>query len=63
MRFDVVGLARPRTPRDDALRVGAKHGDGVNDGCNHVAEQQDQAWQDTLHVRIHGVPALRRTAS
>ena len=49
MRFDVVGLARPRTPRDDALRVGAKHGDSVNDGCNHVAEQQDQAWQDTQH--------------
>ena len=49
MRFDVVGLARPRTPRDDALRVGAKHGDSVNDGCNHVAQPQDQAWQDTLH--------------
>ena len=44
MRFDVVGLARLRTPRDDALRVGAKYGDNVNDGCNHVAEQQDQAW-------------------
>ena len=49
MRFDVVGFARLRAAGDDALRVGAEHGDSVDDGCNHVAEQQDQAWQDTLH--------------
>ena len=45
----MVGLARPTTPRDDALRVGAEHGDSFNDGCNHVAEQQNLAWQNTLH--------------
>ena len=50
MWFDMVGIARLRTPGDEALRGGAEHGDGIDDGRSNVAEHQDKSRQDALHV-------------
>jgi hypothetical protein len=31
------------------LGIGAEHGNGIGDGCAHVADEQNNARQSTLH--------------
>ena len=41
---------RLRTAWDEALVVGAEHGDGVFDFGEHIAEAHHETRQDALHI-------------
>ena len=42
-------FARLRSTRDEALRGSGEQGDGLSDGCAHVADEQHQTGQQALY--------------
>ena len=45
-----MSRTRLRSTRDEALRAGAKDGDGVDDSAAHIADEQHQTGQQAAHV-------------
>jgi hypothetical protein len=48
MRLDVMGRARPRSPRYEALRGGAQHAQDIGERGEEVADEQHQERQAAL---------------
>ena len=61
MRLDVMSRARAGSARNEALRGGAEHGDGLVDEDAHVADEQHQSWQQPLHQagRVGSIASTR----
>ena len=49
MRLDVMSRARAGSVRNEALRGGAEHRDGLGDDLAHVADEQHEPRQQPLH--------------